>query len=58
MQTRLDAVASQTGMSHVFRLRCADIFQVLDCRPMNVETSAEGVPRVDFLPHIEDSRRG
>jgi len=54
MKTRLDAVASQTGMSHVFRLRGVDIFQVLDCRPMNAETSVEGLPRVDFLPHIEE----
>lgn len=28
----LDAVASQVGMSHIFSLRGADIFQVLSCR--------------------------
>ena len=54
MKTRLDAVASQTGMSHVFRLRGVDIFRVLDCRPMNAETSAEGLSRVDYLPQIEE----
>ena len=54
VRTRLDAVASQTGMSHVFRLRGVDIFQVLDCRPMNAETSGEGLPRVDYLPQIEE----
>jgi hypothetical protein len=54
VKTRLDAVASQTGMSHVFRLRGVDIFQVVDCRPINAETSAEGLPRVDYLPQIEE----
>lgn len=54
VKTRLDAVASQMGMSQVFRLRGVDIFQVLDCRPMNAETSADGPPRVDYLPQIEE----
>jgi len=54
VKTRLDAVASQTGMRHVFRLRGVDIFQVLDCRPMNAETSGEGLPKVDYLPQIEE----
>jgi adenylate cyclase len=31
-RTRLDAVASQTGMTHIFRLRGVDIYEVLDCR--------------------------
>ena len=54
VRTRLDAVASQTGMSHVFRLRGVDIFQVRDCRPMNAEVSAEGRSRTDYLPRIEE----
>ena len=54
MKARLDAVASQTGMSQVFRLRGVDIFEVLDCRPMNAETSGEGLLRIDYLPHIEE----
>jgi adenylate cyclase len=54
VRTRLDAVASQTGMSHIFRLRGVDIFQVLDCRPMNAETGGEGLPRVDYRPQIEE----
>jgi adenylate cyclase len=54
VKTRLDAVASQTGMSHIFRLRGVDIFQVLDCRPMNAETSGEGLSRVDYLSQIEE----
>jgi adenylate cyclase len=54
MKTRLDAVASQTGMSHIFRLRGVDLFEVLDCRPINAETGAEGLSRTDFLPQIEE----
>jgi adenylate cyclase len=54
MKTRLDAVASQTGMRQVFRLRGADIFEVLDCRPMNAETAGEGLLRPDYLPQIEE----
>jgi hypothetical protein len=52
--TRLDAVASQTGMSQVFKLRGVDIYRVLDCRPMTAETGGEGVARVDYLPQIEE----
>jgi hypothetical protein len=51
--TRLDAVASQTGMSQVFRLHGVDIFQVLDCRPMNAETGGVEL-RADYLPQIEE----
>ncbi len=54
VRTRLDAVASQTGMSHVFKLRGVDIFQVLDCWPMNAEARGEGLSRVDYLPQIEE----
>ncbi len=54
VKTRLDAVASQTGMSHIFRLRGVDIFEVLDCRPMNAETGGEGLLKVDYLSRIEE----
>ena len=54
MKTRLDAVASQTGMSQVFRLQGVDIFDVLDCRPMNAETGGEGLLKADYLPLIEE----
>jgi adenylate cyclase len=54
VKTRLDAVASQTGMSHVFKLIGVDIFQVLDCRPMNAETTGEGISRADYLSQIEE----
>jgi adenylate cyclase len=52
--TRLDAVASQTGMSQVFKLRGVDIYRVLDCRPMTAETGGDGVARVDYLPQIDE----
>src|SRR5262249_45948768 len=39
MKLRLDAVASQTGMSQVFHLRGVDIYKVLDCRTLNLEVS-------------------
>lgn len=56
MKTRLDAVASQTGMSQVFRLHGVDVFQVLDCRPMNAETgwgesSQDGLSSADRRIH-------
>ncbi len=54
MKTRLDAVASQTGMSHIFKLRGVDVFEVLDCRPINAEAGGEALPKVDFLPQIEE----
>src|SRR5262249_55618994 len=54
MKTRLDAVASQTGMSQVLQLHGVNIFRVLDCRPMNAETGGEGLPKVDYLPLIEE----
>jgi adenylate cyclase len=53
MKTRLDAVASQTGMSQVFRLRGVDIYRVLDCRPLNAAVSLESVPKADYLPELE-----
>ncbi len=54
MRTRLDAVASQTGMSQVFRLLGLDIFEVLDCRPVNADAGSRGLGRVDYLPQIEE----
>jgi adenylate cyclase len=54
MSARLDAVASQTGMGQVFKLRGVDIFRVLDCRPMNAQAVGEGLPRIDYLPLIEE----
>jgi hypothetical protein len=53
MKMRLDAVASQTGMSQVFHLRGVDIYRVLDCRPLNVEVQFESLPRTSCLPELE-----
>jgi adenylate cyclase len=38
--TRLEAIASQSGMRDVFRLRGVDIYEVLDCRPVSGESTA------------------
>jgi len=54
MKIRLDAVASQTGMSQVFTLRGVDICEVLDCRPTNAEGGGEELLRVDYLPQIDE----
>ena len=54
MNTRLDAVASQTGMSQLFKLRGVDIFEVTDCRPVNSKTSSDALQKTDYLRKIED----
>ena len=54
VNTRLDAVASQTGMSQVFHLQGVNIFEVLDCRPMNAEAGGERLLNTDYLPMIEE----
>jgi adenylate cyclase len=33
MRSRLDAIASQSGMRDIFRLRGVDVYEVLECRP-------------------------
>lgn len=53
MKTRLDAVASQAGMSLVFNLRGVDIYRVLDCRPLNSEVRAESLLKPGYLPELE-----
>ena len=53
MRTRLDAVASQTGMGQVFKLLGVDIYRVLDCRPLSSDAGSETVPSADHLPGIE-----
>lgn len=54
LNARLDAVASQTGMSHIFKLRGVDVFEVLDCRPINAEMGGEALPKPDFLSRLEE----
>lgn len=53
MKTRLDAVASQTGMSNVFRLRGVDIYEVLDCRPVSSEFRGEAARKADYLWELD-----
>jgi len=53
MKTNLDAVASQTGMSQVFRLRGVDIYRVCNCWPVNSQAPAESTPKTDPLPELE-----
>jgi len=43
LRIHLDAVASQIGMSHIFSLRGADIFEVLDCRAVSGNVPLEAM---------------
>jgi GAF domain/Pyridoxamine 5'-phosphate oxidase len=58
MKTRLDAVASQTGMSQVFRLRGMDVYRVLDCRLLNSEVRTESISKIGYLPELEAFTEG
>jgi adenylate cyclase len=53
MRIRLDAVASQCGMSHVFKLRGVDVFEVLDCRPISSEFLAGDAGKTDYLAELD-----
>ncbi len=53
MKIRLDAVASQSGMSDVFKLRGVDVFEVLDCRPAASEFPAAEARKADYLPELD-----
>src|SRR5215471_8055524 len=53
MKIRLDAVASQSGMSNVFKLRGVDIFEVLDSQPVSSEFRAEAAHKADYLPELD-----
>jgi hypothetical protein len=55
MRTNLDAVASQTGMGSVFRLRGVDIFSVTRCAPAGRLELHAGAPRPahDVLEQLE-----
>ena len=53
MKTRLDAVASQSGMSGVFKLRGVDVFEVLDCRPVSSESRSEVTHKADYLAELD-----
>jgi GAF domain-containing protein/pyridoxamine 5'-phosphate oxidase-like protein len=53
MRARLEAVASQTGMSRVFRLRGVDVYEVLDCRSVNEEGRSEIVPQAESMRELD-----
>jgi adenylate cyclase len=53
MRARLEAVAAQTGMSRVFRLRGVDVFEVLDCRPVNAVGVADVVAKPESMRELE-----
>ena len=52
LRIHLDAVASQIGMSHIFSLQGADIFEVLDCRAVT------GNVPLEALQSLPDHLRG
>lgn len=53
MKAGLDAVASQSGMAGVFKLRGLDVFEVLDCRPIRSDSHSEAAPKTDYLPELD-----
>jgi adenylate cyclase len=54
LRVNLDAVASQIGMSHIFSLQGADIFQVLDCRAVAGNFPVDAVQALpDHLPGLD-----
>ncbi len=53
MKIRLDAVASQSGMNGVFKLRGVDIFDVIDCRSVSLGFRAEAARKTDYLPELD-----
>jgi adenylate cyclase len=59
VRSRLEAVASQTGMSGVFRLRGVDIYRVIDCRPVvQGHTSPHPVSPADYVQKLADYTAG
>jgi len=53
VRSRLDAIASQSGMKDIFRLRGVDVYQVLDCRPL-VGDVRDRRPGQDAMTAIAD----
>jgi adenylate cyclase len=53
MRARVEAVASRTGMSRVFRLCGVDVYEVLDCRSVNQEGRSEIVPQAESMRELE-----
>jgi adenylate cyclase len=58
VEANLAAVASQMGMSDVFRLRGVDIHRVLRCDPFGeTEAPVEAAPERDALPLLDEFMR-
>lgn len=53
MRARLEAIASQTGMSRVFKLRGVDVFEVLECRSVNQGGRSEVAPQPESMHELE-----
>jgi adenylate cyclase len=53
MNTRLEAVASQSGMSRVFGLRGVDVYEVLDCRAVTAAGRVEIAPKAESMRELE-----
>lgn len=53
MHTRLEAIASQSGMSRVFKLRGVDVYEVIDCRPVSMDGRSESAAPTAYLPELE-----
>ncbi len=53
MNTRLEAVASQSGMSRVFKLRGVDVYEVLECRPVSAEGAVAVAPKAESMRELE-----
>ena len=53
MNTRLMAIASQTGMTNVFKLRGVDVYEVVECRPVSVDGGFELAGRRESIRELE-----
>ena len=58
MRTELEAIASQTGMGDVFRLRGADIYHVVRCEAVHDdEAPAQARPERDLIGPLDELTR-
>ena len=58
MRIKLDAIAALTGMTGIFRLRGADVFRVVSCRPVRNNVIAPGGIENKVLETHEHAMRG
>lgn len=58
MRTELEAIASQTGMGDVFRLRAADIYHVVRCEAVHDDAAPAAVrPERDLIGPLDELTR-